>query len=94
MKAVSPNSTIWIDDERFVLAQITWELSIKKIDEETCQLTCNVISETESEKFAMIAKEANKGIPHDQRPFQLHISEETPSFGKDIERKALAGVWV
>jgi len=34
-----------------------------------------------------------KGVDPAATPFQLHIEEETPLFAKDIERKALAGVW-
>ena len=90
---VSPNTLLWIDDKRYVLMQITWELTLNKIGDNSCQLTCKVISETESEQFIRVAHEATKNINPDETPFQLHINEETPLFAKDIERKALAGTW-
>ncbi|MEM6346281.1 MAG: hypothetical protein AAF927_20495 [Bacteroidota bacterium] len=91
--AVSPNSILWLDDERFVLLQISWELKLEKIDEGSCMLTCKVTSETDNEMFIKASHELSKGLDPADRPFQLHINEETPRFAKDIERKALAGLW-
>ncbi len=91
--AVSPNTVMWINDEIFVLAQITWELKVYKIDKNTSELICNVTAETENASFAKRAEEAIKDIPETERPFNNHIEEETPLFAKDIERKALLEVW-
>jgi len=91
---VSPNTTLWLDDEKYVLLQITWELKVDKIDENVCLLTCKVISETENETFIQATHERIKGLDPADTPFQLHIKEETPLFAKDIESKALAGAWV
>ena len=90
---VSPNTVLWLDDEKYVLLQITWELKLTKIDENSCTLTCTVKSATENELFAQATHERIKDIDPTETPFQLHINEETPRFAKDIERKALAGVW-
>lgn len=90
---VSPNTVLWLDDKKYVLLQITWELSVKKIDEDACLLTCKVTSETENEKFIHAVHELTKDVDQAETPFQLHINEETPLFAKDIEGKALAGVW-
>jgi len=91
--AVSPNSVLWLDDEKYVILQITWELKVKKINESSCLLTCYVTSESKNEVFVKAAHERSKDIDPQKRPFQLHINEETPLFAKDIERKALAGIW-
>ncbi|KXX66822.1 hypothetical protein [Flammeovirga sp. SJP92] len=90
---VSPNTTLWLDDVNYVILQITWELKLDKIDDNTCLLTCKVISETENEQFIQATHELTKDIDPQETPFQLHINEETPLFAKDIETKALAGVF-
>lgn len=91
--SISPNTLMWVSDDVYVLTQITWELEVEKIDATSCKLTCNVIAETENEAFAEQAHKANQGVAPENTPFQKHINEETPLFAKDIERKALAGVW-
>ena len=90
---VSPNTVMWIDDKVFVLAQITWDLRVTRIDDTKCELACRVVVETNNEVFAKRVEEATRGIPPEETPFQQHIDEETPLFGKDIERKALQGTW-
>ena len=90
---VSPNTVMWIDDERFVLARITWELRVVALDGERCELVCRVVAETENEAFAERAAANNRGIPPEERAFQRHIDEETPLFARDIERKALRSAW-
>ena len=90
---VSPNTVLWLDDEHYVLLQITWELKLTRINAQSCMLTCTVGSATENAAFAEATQERIKDIDQDDRPFQMHIREETPQFAKDIERKALARVW-
>ncbi len=90
---VSPNTTFWQNDKDYVLAQISWELKVVKIDEHSCELTCRAASESENEAFVNRFHEATKDIPAENSPLQVHINEETPLFAKDIERKALAEVW-
>ncbi len=91
--SISPNTVLWLDDEKYVILQITWELKLSRIDDQSCKLTCKVISETENEQFMKATEELTKDMDPAQTPFQLHINEETPLFAKDMERKALAGVW-
>lgn len=90
---ISPNTLMWINDEIFVLTQITWELKVEKLDDNSTELTCNVIAETENHTFAQQAHEATENLKPEEIPFQIHIDEETPNFAKDIERKALSCVW-
>lgn len=90
---ISPNTVLWLDDENYVLLQITWELSLAKINDNSCKLTCKVTSETENEKFVQATHNLTKDIKPEETPFQLHINEETPLFAKDIEKKALASIW-
>jgi hypothetical protein len=90
----SPNSVFWLNDTDYVFSQITWELKVAKLDEKRCELTCSVLSKSENEPFVTALNEAMKDVPPENTPLQQHINEETPLFGKDIECKALAGVWV
>ncbi len=93
VRAVSPNTILWINDELFVLAQITWELRLVALDDVRSELTCVVIVETEDEALARTAAANNAGLDPSETPLQRHVDEETPLFAKDIERKALAGTW-
>lgn len=90
---LSPNTTFWQNDKDYVLAQVSWELKVAKIDGHSCELTCRASSESDNEAFVNRLHEAMKDLPAENSPLQLHINEETPLFAKDIERKALAGVW-
>lgn len=90
---VSPNTTFWQNDKDYIIAQVNWELKVEKIDENSCELTCRASSESDNEAFVNHLHEAMKGMPAEKSPLQVHINEETPLFAKDIERKALAGVW-
>jgi len=93
VKAVSPNTILWVNDSTYVLAQITWELRVEAINESACKLTCKVTTETENEALAQRAHQAAQHSSPGSTPLQLHIAEETPLFARDIERKALAKVW-
>lgn len=93
VKTISPNSVLWINEEQFVLTQISWELTAKKISGNQTEITCQVTAETANEAFAKQAMAAAATRPKRETPLQLHINEETPLFAKDIERKALASVW-
>lgn len=91
---VSPNTVFWLSDTDFVLARVTWELKAVKRDETSCELTCKAFSESDDEPFVTRLHEALKDVPAEHSPLQQHIAEEAPMFAKDIERKALAGVWM
>lgn len=89
----SPNTTFWLSDTDYVYAQVTWELKTKKIDENSCELTCRAFCESDNEAFVNKLHQDLKDLPPGKDPLQLHIEEESPLFAKDIERKALAGIW-
>jgi len=93
VRGVSSNTVLWVDDAHFVLARITWDLTVERVDDASSRLTCTVIAETENQVFAERVAAINADIPMAERAFQKHIEEETPLFAKDIEGKALAGIW-
>jgi putative intracellular protease/amidase len=73
--------------------QVVWELSVKKIDERTCEYT-NHIHSTAIDQTLDFLKKHN--IPFEsardarQHASHAHNKEETPKFAKSIERKAHA----
>ena len=93
VKAVSPNTLLWINDSTYVMAQITWELTLKELDDQTCELSCKVVTETENAALAQQAHASNQNLGDQPTPLQQHIAEETPLFARDIERKARDLVW-
>lgn len=90
---LSPNTVFFQNYTDYVIAQVTWELKVEKIDAHSCELTCRAFSESQNETFVDELLEMLKDEPEDELPLQKHIEEEAPLFAKDIERKALAGVW-
>ena len=72
---------------------VVWELSVKKIDEQTCEYTNHIHSTAVDQTLAFLKAH---NIPFEQaRDARQHAShahnqEETPRFAKSIERKALA----
>ena len=92
--AFSPNSVFWMNDTDYAFAQVTWEVAVEKDDEEHCVLTCSAFSESDNEAFVTKLHSALKEFAAEKSPLQLHMEEETPLFAKDIERKALAGIWM
>jgi hypothetical protein len=73
--------------------QVVWELSAKKIDDNTCEYT-NHIHSTAIDQTLTFLKE--HGIPLEtaraarQQASHSHNQEETPKFAKSIEKLALA----
>ncbi|MGZ3195796.1 MAG: hypothetical protein ACXU60_01720 [Croceibacterium sp.] len=71
---------------------VTWDLRVKKIDDQTCELTNTVHSSFTPELLNFIAQQ---GIPREvfqatRRPIsEAHNRQETPCFAKSIERHAL-----
>jgi hypothetical protein len=71
---------------------VHWELTVKKIDEKTCEFTNRVRSKPTEEFTRFIDKQ---GIPFEQFKAQrqpasiYHNQTETPLFAKSIERHAL-----
>jgi hypothetical protein len=72
--------------------QVLWELSVRKLDSQTCQYS-NHIHASATEEFMAFLKEHN--IPFEkvrdarQQASDSHNREETPNIAKSIERKAL-----
>lgn len=76
---------------------ITWELKIKKLTDNSTELSNRVIVLL-TEEFTKLLKQANitdLGPVKDNMAQNAgaHNKEETPLFAKDIEMKALAGTW-
>jgi putative intracellular protease/amidase len=73
--------------------QVVWELSVKKIDEQTCEYTNHIHSTAIDQTLAFLR---DRSIPLEkardarQHASHAHNQEETPQFAKSIERKALA----
>ena len=71
---------------------VHWELSVKKIDANTCEFTNRVISKPTEGFITALEKQ---GIPFDlfktqRQPVSIyHNQTETPLFAKSIERHAL-----
>ncbi len=72
--------------------QVIWELSVKRIDDQTCEYT-NHIHSSAIEQTLSFFEEHN--IPFErardarQQASHAHNQEETPKFAKSIERKSL-----
>src|SRR6202050_5204526 len=72
--------------------QVVWELSVKKIDEKSCEYTNHIHSTAVDQTLAFL-KEHNVSLESAraarQQASHAHNQEETPKFAKSIERKAL-----
>lgn len=72
--------------------QVNWDLSVKRIDDKTCEFTNMVHSSATPELLDFLGKQ---GIPWDvfktsRKPIsEAHNRQETPLFAKSIERHAL-----
>ena len=76
--------------------QVKWELSVKAIDDNTCEYT-NEIHATATPEFFEFMKTHDIKLENAQASRQLasdtHNHEETPLFAKSIEKKALTGTY-
>jgi hypothetical protein len=85
------NSDIFAPTGR-IKFNVVWDLSVKKIDDQSCEFTNTVHSSATAELLDSLAKE---GIPWDvfksaRKPVsEAHNRQETPFFAKSIERHAL-----
>ena len=72
--------------------QVVWELSVKKVDNHTCEYT-NHIHSTATDQTLTFFKEHGiqfeKAHAARQQASHAHNQEETPKFAKSIEQKAL-----
>jgi hypothetical protein len=72
---------------------VIWDLSVRKLDDESCEFTNTVHSSAPPEMLEFLAKQ---GLAFDvfrtaRRPnSEAHNRQETPLFAKSIERHALA----
>lgn len=85
------NSDVFTPTGR-IKVRVIWDLSVKKIDDQSCELTNTVHSSATAELLDFLAKQ---GIPWDvfksaRKPVsEAHNRQETPFFAKSIERHAL-----
>jgi len=73
--------------------QVVWELSVKKIDEQSCEYTNHIHSTAIDETLDFLKKHNiafQTARDARQRASHAHNQEETPKFAKSIERKALS----
>ena len=86
------NSDVFTPTRRTTVGVI-WALSVKKIDDKTCEFTNTVHSSATPELMAFLGKQ---GIPREvfqtaRKPVsEAHNRQETPLFAKSIERHALS----
>jgi hypothetical protein len=72
---------------------VVWELSVKAIDAQSCELTNHVIGKTTPEYWESLGR---NGIPFEvakhaqDAASSAHNAQETPLFAKSMERRALA----
>jgi hypothetical protein len=85
-------SDMFVQQER-VKVQLTWEMTVKRVSETSCEFTDAITVFETDEYLAFVAK---SGAPPDQvrdgvqLAVDAHNAEETPNFAKSIERKALS----
>jgi hypothetical protein len=76
---------------------ITWEVSVKRISGTRSEFSNRVIVSMTEEFSALLEKAGIADINVVKQSMLMnasaHNQEETPLFAKDIERKALAGIW-
>jgi hypothetical protein len=72
--------------------QVVWELSVKKIDEHSCEYSNHIHGSATDESIAFF-KEHGISLERAREARQIasdaHNREETPNFAKSLERKAL-----
>jgi hypothetical protein len=73
-------------------ARVVWELSVKKIDDRSCEYSNHIHASATDETMAFLEEH---GIAFEtakrarQEASDAHNREETPNFAKSLERKAL-----
>ena len=88
---LASNSDIFTPSGR-TKVQVIWDLSVKRIDDKTCEFTNKVHSSAAPELLDYLGKQ---GIPWEvfkagRKPIsEAHNRQETPFFAKSIERHAL-----
>jgi hypothetical protein len=88
------NSDVFTQTGRTTV-HVIWDLSVRKLDERSCEFTNTVHSSATPELMDFLAKQ---GMPWDvfktaRKPIsEAHNRQETPLFAKSIERHALSRV--
>jgi len=88
------NSAVFTPTGRIKVGVI-WDLSVKKIDDHSCEFTNAVHSSATPELLEFLARQ---GIPWEvftaaRKPIsEAHNRQETPLFAKSIERHALSNI--
>lgn len=76
---------------------ITWELKVKAINENACELSNRVVVLSTDDFSELLQKagitDLTPVIISMERNASAHNQQETPLFAADIERKALTGTW-
>jgi len=69
-----------------------WELSAKKIDDDTCEYSNHIHASATDEFLAFIKKKNTfeQARAARQQASDSHNREETPNFAKSIERRSLS----
>ena len=72
--------------------QVVWELSARKLDDQTCEYTNHIHSSAIEQTLAFFQEHHipfEKARDARQQASHVHNQEETPKFAKSIEQKAL-----
>ncbi len=72
--------------------QVVWELSVKKIDDQSCEYSNHIHGSVIDETMAFFAEHGislEKAAAARQLASDTHNREETPNFAMSLERKAL-----
>lgn len=76
---------------------VTWELRVKKISDTACEFSNRVIVSPTADFLNLLEAVPIKDVAPVKNQMaqnvQAHNEEETPLFAKDIETKALDGIW-
>lgn len=75
----SPDSVFWLSDTDYALAQVTREVAVERINEQSCELTCSAFSERENEAFVTTLHRALKASGDEKSPFK-NISKKPPPY--------------
>ncbi|MFV5703266.1 hypothetical protein ACM55F_15460 [Flavobacterium sp. XS2P12] len=76
---------------------ITWELKVNRLSESSCEFSNHVVVSLTADFLDLLTKanitdlEPIRNNMHQN--LKAHNEEETPLFAKDIEKKALNGIW-
>lgn len=85
-----------ITTKRRTKVHLLWELSVKKIDDNTCEYSHHIHASATEEFIAFIKKNDvtfEQVRAARQQTSDAHNRQETPNFAKSIEQRALSRQW-